>query len=97
VTPSTAYTRSARLSQTPCATEISWPGNPYIVGGTALGSDGSAATLSPFELLYVVFPSWFAPAAVKLVQMVLALGFTFLICRRLGAGQVASLVGGIPY
>jgi hypothetical protein len=74
---------------------LAW--NPYVVGGTALGSDGSAATLSPFELLYVVFPTWFAPAAVKLVQMALALGFTFLFCRRLGAGQVASVVGAIAY
>jgi hypothetical protein len=71
--------------------------NPYPVGGTVQGADGSGGTLSPFELLYVVFPTWFAPAAIKLVQLVAAIGFTFLFCRRLGAGQVASLVGGLAF
>jgi Bacterial membrane protein YfhO len=71
--------------------------NPYPVGGTVQGADGSGGTLSLFELLYVVFPTWFAPAAIKLVQLLAAIGFTFLFCRRLGAGQVASLVGGLAF
>jgi len=71
--------------------------NPYPVGGTVLGADGSGGSLSPFELLYVVFPTWFAPAAIKLVQMAAAIGFTFLFCRRLAAGRVASLVGGLAF
>ncbi len=71
--------------------------NPYVAGGTALGADGTAATLSPFELLYVILPTWFAPAAIKLVQMALAIGFTFLFCRRLGAGRVPSLFGGLAF
>jgi hypothetical protein len=71
--------------------------NPYPVGGTVLAADGAGASLSPFGLLYVVFPTWFAPAAIKLLQMAAAIGFTFLFCRRLGAGQVASLVGGVAF
>jgi hypothetical protein len=71
--------------------------NPYPVGGTVLGGDGSGGTLSPFELAYVVFPTWFAPAAIKLVQLAAAIGFTFLFCRRLGAGHVASIVGGLAF
>jgi hypothetical protein len=71
--------------------------NPYPVGGTVLAADGSGGSLSPFELLYVVFPTWFAPAAIKLVQMAAAIGFTFLFCRRLGAGRVPSLVGGLAF
>jgi hypothetical protein len=71
--------------------------NPFPVGGTVLGADGSAGTTSPFELMYVVLPTWFAPAAIKLVQMAAAIGFTFLFCRRLGAGQVASVVGGLAF
>ena len=71
--------------------------NPYVVGGTVLGADGSGATLSPFELAYAVLPMWFAPAAIKLVQMAAAIGFTFLFCRRLGAGRVAAVVGGLAF
>jgi hypothetical protein len=37
------------------------------------------------------------PAAIKLVQMAAAIGFTFLLCRRLGAGRVPSLVGGLAF
>ena len=71
--------------------------NPFPVGGTVLGADGSAGTTSPFELMYVVLPTWFAPAAIKLAQLAAAIGFTFLFCRRLGAGQVASVVGGLAF
>jgi hypothetical protein len=71
--------------------------NPYVAGGTVLGGDGSGATLSPFELAYVGLPMWFAPAAIKLVAMAAAIGFTFLFCRRLGAGRVAAVVGGLAF
>jgi hypothetical protein len=74
---------------------LAW--TPFAVGGTTLGADGSSATMSPFELLYVLLPAWFAPAAIKLVQMAAAIGFTFLFCRRLGVGRVPASFGGLAF
>jgi hypothetical protein len=70
---------------------------PFPAGGTSLGAGGSSATVSPFELPYIVLPTWYAPAAIKLVQMAVAIGFTFLFCRLIGAGRMAALFGGLAF
>jgi hypothetical protein len=74
---------------------LSWA--PWAVGGTTLGGDGTAATLSPVQLLYIALPTWYAPAAIKLVQMAAAIGFTFLFCRRLGVDRLAAVFGGLAF
>jgi hypothetical protein len=74
---------------------LSW--SPFSVGGTVLGADGSSGTISPFELAYVALPAWFAPAVIKLGVMAAAIGFTYLFCRRLGAGRVPALFGGMAF
>src|SRR5918997_2400707 len=65
--------------------------NPYAAGGAPAATESSSGTLSPFGLIYVVVPSWFAPALIKLVQMAVAVGFTFLFCRRVGLGRMPAL------
>jgi hypothetical protein len=70
---------------------------PFPAGGTSLGAGGSSATVSPFELPYIVLPTWYSPAAIKLVQMAVAIGFTFLFCRLIGAGRMAALFGGLAF
>jgi hypothetical protein len=74
---------------------LAW--NPYPAGGTSLGADGSSATISPFQLIYVALPNWYAPAVIKLVQMAVAIGFTFLFCRLIGAGRIAAMFGGLAF
>ena len=74
---------------------LAW--NPYPAGGTSLGADGSSATVSPFQLIYVALPNWYAPAVIKLVQMAVAIGFTFLFCRLIGAGRTAAMFGGLGF
>jgi hypothetical protein len=71
--------------------------NPYAAGGAPAATESSSGTLSPFGLIYVVVPSWFAPALIKLVQMAVAVGFTFLFCRRVGLGRMPALFAGAAF
>jgi hypothetical protein len=70
---------------------------PWSAGGTALGGTGAVATLSPTQLLFVALPTWYAPAAVKVLQMAVAIGFTYLFCRRLGVDRLAAGFGGLAF
>lgn len=69
---------------------------PLVTGGTPLAPTMSGV-LSPFALSYVVFPSWFAPAMEKLLQLVASIGFTYLFCRRLGTERGPALFAGIAF
>ena len=71
--------------------------NPYPAGGTASASHSASGSLSPFGLLYVALPHSYAPAAAKLVQMLVAVGFTYLFCRRLGTGKVPAVFAGAVF
>lgn len=71
--------------------------NPYAAGGAAAAAESSSGTLSPFGLLYVVAPSSYAPALIKLMQMAVAVGFTFLFGRRIGLGRVPALFAGAAF
>lgn len=71
--------------------------NPYPAGGTASASHSASGSLSPFGLLYVALPHSYAPAAAKLVQMLVAVGFTYLFCRRLGTGKVPAVFAGAAF
>jgi hypothetical protein len=70
---------------------------PQPSGGRPLGTITDGGTLGPLGFPYLVVPLWFAPALVKLLEMAVAGGFTFLFLRRLGLSQVASLIGGLVY
>lgn len=71
--------------------------NPYIVGGAPLGSSPTGGVWSPLNTPYLLLPLEHAPAAVKLLEMAGAIGFTFLFLRRLKVGQGAAILGGIIF
>lgn len=76
-------------------TFLEW--SPYPAGGTSVGGTGSVSTFSPFQIAYVAFPSWYAPAALKLLQLAAAIGFTFLFCRRLGVERLPAIFAGLAF
>ncbi len=49
------------------------------------------------NLPYWIVPFWYAPGLAKLLEMAVAIGFTFLYLRRIGLGKPAGLVGGLIY
>lgn len=72
-----------------------WTGYPS--GGAPLGSVPDFGVLSPMNLPYWIVPFWYAPGLAKLLEMAVAVGFTFLFLRRIGLGKSAGLVGGLIY
>jgi len=66
-------------------------------GGRPLGTVPDAGTLGPLAAPYLLVPFWYAPAMSKLLEMLVAGGFTALFLRRVGLGRAAALVGGIVY
>ena len=71
--------------------------NPFTSGGVPAASESASGSLTPFGLLYVVLPSWFAAAAIKLAQMAVAVGFTFLFGRRIGLDRVPAVFAGAAF
>jgi hypothetical protein len=71
--------------------------NPYAAGGVPLGTQPHNGMLSPLHLPYLVLPPWYAPAVAKILQMLVALTFTFLFLRRLGLDGPAALLGGLLF
>ena len=70
---------------------------PLVVGGTAVGSESTSGVMNPLALPYLLLPGWYAPAAAKALQMAVAIGFTYLFCRRVGATKVPALFAGMAY
>ncbi len=73
----------------------SW--NPFMVGGTPLGAVPNNAFFSPISLPFYLLPTWFAPAWVKVFEIVVSVGGTFLFARRLGLGRPAAFTGGLVF
>ncbi|MEY9863275.1 hypothetical protein ABH935_008924 [Catenulispora sp. GAS73] len=71
--------------------------DPYIVGGTPLGSITNNALASPLTAPYYVLPSWLAPAYERLAEVVVGLTGLYLFLRRLKLSPPAALVGGMAY
>lgn len=71
--------------------------NPYQAGGSAFGSTPNNAVYNPLTIPYLVLPGWLAPGYVKLLEIVVAAGATFLFLRRFRLGSAASLLGGLVY
>ena len=57
--------------------------NPYAMGGAPLASTPNFAIASPLSLPYWVLPGWLAPAYVKLLELICAIGGMYLFLRRL--------------
>jgi hypothetical protein len=70
--------------------------NPWMAGGIPLYPT-SYGVASPLALTFVLFPAWYAPAVQKLCQLAIAIGFTYLFCRRLGTGRGPALFAGIAF
>jgi hypothetical protein len=71
--------------------------NPYIIGGTPLGSLPNVALFSPMSWTWLLLPAAYAPVATKLLEIAVAvLGMT-LLSRRLGLSASAGALGGLVY
>ncbi|MGH3741049.1 MAG: hypothetical protein ACRDT1_06920, partial [Micromonosporaceae bacterium] len=71
--------------------------NPYIVGGVPLGASTNLGLANPIAFPYLVLPIWLAPGYVKLLEIAVAAGGTFLFARRIGLGRPAALLGGLVF
>ena len=71
--------------------------NPYSGGGAPLGSVPDTALLSPLSLPYFVLPMDVAPAWVRLLEVLVAMGFMAAFLRRLHLAPGAALLGGLLY
>ncbi|HEX2025387.1 MAG TPA: YfhO family protein [Actinomycetota bacterium] len=70
---------------------------PYPGGGHPLGAVPDSGGLGVLGLPYLVVPLWYAPGLSKLLEMAVAIGFTFLFLRRLGLGRPAAVLGGLVF
>lgn len=71
--------------------------NPYALGGAPLGSNPNFAVASPISLPYWFLPGWLAPAYVKLLELICAIGGGVLFLRRLGLGRPAAWLGALVF
>lgn len=91
VMPGIAYTREQLFS----GHLGNW--QALVGGGSPLASLPNLGVLDPLSLPYFLMPLWLAPAFVMLLQLVAAIGGTFLFVRRLGASRAAGLLAGLIY
>lgn len=70
---------------------------PNVLGGRPLASIPNGAYFSPLSLPFWVFPLWYATGLVKLLELAVSIGFTFLFVRRLGLSKASGLVGGLVF
>ena len=71
--------------------------NPLAAGGSPLGTGISYAVFTPINLPYLLLPTWLAPAWAKLLELVVAIGGSYLFLRRLRISSPAALVGGLLF
>ncbi|WP_169745123.1 YfhO family protein [Cryptosporangium arvum] len=71
--------------------------NPYQSGGSAFGSTPNYALYNPLSVPYLLLPGWLAPGYVKLLEIVVAAGATFLFLRRFSLGRAAAGLGGLVF
>lgn len=72
--------------------------DPSTAGGRARGAHSGTGVFDPIAFpAYLVAPGWYAPALVKLLTMAVAIGFTFLFCRRVGTDRVPAALAGLAF
>lgn len=71
--------------------------NPYVTGGVPLGATPNYALASPLTLPYYLLPVWYAPGIAKLLEIIVAVGATYLFLRRLGLRAGTGLLGGLVF
>ncbi len=68
-----------------------------VAGGSPLGSQPDLGLLNPLALPYFVLPLWLAPAFVKLLVMIVAIGGTYLFLRLHRVYPAAALIAGFTF
>jgi Bacterial membrane protein YfhO len=71
--------------------------NPYISGGTPLGSLPNYALYSPLTIPFYVLPDWLAPAYERLLEIICAVGGCYLFLRRLRICKAAAITAGMVF
>lgn len=71
--------------------------DPHPNGGAPLGAVPDSGMLSPLNVPYLVAPLWMAPALSKLFELSVAIGFTYLLLRRLSLGRPGAWLAGLVY
>jgi hypothetical protein len=71
--------------------------NPYALGGTPLGATPNYGVASPVALPFWFLPPALAPGYMKLLEVICAVGGSFLFLRRLRLGRAAALLGGLVF
>ena len=71
--------------------------NPFPAGGTPLAAVPHQGLFDPLNVPFLVVPDRVAPAWAKLAELCVAIAGVFLLLRRLGVSQAASLVSGFVY
>lgn len=71
--------------------------NPYNFSGAPLLANFQSATLYPLNFLSLILPQVWSWTVLVSLQPLLALIFTYLYCRKLNLGMLASLLAAIAY
>ena len=71
--------------------------NPLAAGGSPLGTGISYAVFTPVNLPYLILPTWLAPAWSKLLELIVAIGGSYLFLWRLRMTRPAALIGGLLF
>ncbi|WP_456789413.1 DUF6044 family protein [Cellulomonas sp. P5_C5] len=71
--------------------------NPYVAGGSPLGALPDSSLFSPMAWPWLVLPDTYAPGAVKLVEIAVAVLGMALLLRRLGLSPAARAVGALAF
>ena len=73
----------------------SW--SSLVGGGTPLLATPDFALLTPGRWLFLILPTWLAPAWAKLFEMAFSAVFSYLLVRRLRGSKVAAGLAGFCY
>jgi len=71
--------------------------DPYLAGGSPGGAIPSSGFYNPMNLPYLLAPLAWAPALAKLIELVVAMGFTYLFARQLSLSRMAGFLAGVVY
>ncbi|MBF0686357.1 MAG: YfhO family protein [Cellulomonas sp.] len=71
--------------------------NPYVAGGSPLGSLPDSSMFSPLTLPWLLVPDVYAPGLVKLLEIAVGVGGMVLLLRRLGLGPASWAVGSLAF
>jgi len=76
--------------------DLAWT-SPYEHGDTMLAGWVGDGLADPMNLPWLVLPVRLAPGYTKLLEILVAAGFMYLFCRRIGLSRAAGWVGGVAY